>query len=459
METETNIYQNTKELIVDSEFQKLIPALNPEEKVQLEKNIVENGCLDSIKVWNNIVIDGHNRYEICSQNNIAFTTLDMQFDNREAVKEWIIKNQFGRRNISTYQRAVLALELEEIFKARAKDRLSEAGTIGRVKQLNNGGLQISANPILDKIDTREELAKIANTSHDTIQKVKVIQAKAPEVIKQKVQSGEITINEAYISSKAIDKLPDNQKAVVISKIESGKVDSVGMAVKQLREEEKIKEYKKEVVNKPIIHNVDFYKFIDTIPDNYFDMLLTDPLYFTDVDNINTFSNWIYSVKKKVKDTGSMYVCIGSYQEEILAYLTKDITDFELVDILVWTYNNATVRQPDNKYIKNYQFVLYYRGKNAPAINKPANCTEQFASFTINAPDGRQANRYHAWQKPDDLADRFILNSSKEGDLIFDPFACTGTFLLRAAALGRKAIGCEIDKSNYNIAIERGCINE
>jgi len=448
METETSIYQNTKELIVDSEFQKLIPALNPEEKVQLEKNIVENGCLDSIKVWNGIIVDGHNRYEICSQNNISFTTLDMQFDSREAVKEWIIKNQFGRRNISTYQRAVLALELEELFKARAKGK----------EHIRKTTLQNSAKS-QNTIDTREELAKIANTSHDTIQKVKMIQAKAPEVIKQKVQSGEITINKAYVSAKAIDKLPEDQKEIVISKIESGKVDNVGMAVKQLREEEKIKEYKKEVVNKPIIHNADFYKFIDTIPDNYFDMLLTDPPYITDVDNIHTFSNWIYSVKKKIKDTGSMYVCIGSYQEEILAYLTKDITDFELVDILVWTYNNATVRQPDNKYIKNYQFVLYYRGKNAPAINKPSNCTEQFASFTINAPDGRQANRYHPWQKPDDLADKFILNSSKEGDLIFDPFACTGTFLLRAAALGRKAIGCEIDKNNYNIAIERGCINE
>jgi len=76
---------------------------------------------------------------------------------------------------------------------------------------------------------------------------------------------------------------------------------------------------------------------------------------------------------------------------------------------------------------------------------------------ISAPDGRQGDRYHAWQKPLDIADRFIRHSTKQGDTVLDPFACTGTFLIAAAKLGRIASGCDISAENITIAEGRGCL--
>jgi len=75
---------------------------------------------------------------------------------------------------------------------------------------------------------------------------------------------------------------------------------------------------------------------------------------------------------------------------------------------------------------------------------------------INAPDGRIGNRYHTWQKPDKLAMQFIMHSTKKLDVVFDPFSCTGTFLIAASKLCRVAYGCEIDENNASIAAERGC---
>src|SRR5258708_33719065 len=83
-------------------------------------------------------------------------------------------------------------------------------------------------------------------------------------------------------------------------------------------------------------------------------------------------------------------------------------------------------------------------------------TEQFSVADINAPDGRQADRYHAWQKPDDLAERFIRHATQPGDTVLDPFAGTGTFLLAAARLGRNAAGCAIDLAMLAIAARPGC---
>ena len=52
------------------------------------------------------------------------------------------------------------------------------------------------------IDTKKELAKVANVSHDTIAKVKKIQSTATQEVKDKLESGEVSINEAYKAVKS-----------------------------------------------------------------------------------------------------------------------------------------------------------------------------------------------------------------------------------------------------------------
>jgi hypothetical protein len=102
---------------------------------------------------------------------IPFETVEMEFVDRSHAKEWIIRNQFGRRNLLPYVRTKLALVLEDTIAARAKGNQVESGkSFGK-------GLQISAEPI-QPIDTRAELATIAGVSHDTVAKVKKIEAKA-----------------------------------------------------------------------------------------------------------------------------------------------------------------------------------------------------------------------------------------------------------------------------------------
>lgn len=90
----------------------------------------------------------------------------MDFETREDVIEWIIRNQFGRRNLPNYERAKLALRLEPIVKAKAKVR-----QLSTLKQ-NSSDVQKSAPR--EKGKARDEIAKLAGVSHDTIDKVKII---------------------------------------------------------------------------------------------------------------------------------------------------------------------------------------------------------------------------------------------------------------------------------------------
>ena len=72
-------------------------------------------------------------------------------------------------------------------------------------------LQKSANPI-EKIDTREELSKLANVSHDTMSKVKKIEEKASNEIKEKLSSGEVSINQAYREIKKVMKMQTKNRS-------------------------------------------------------------------------------------------------------------------------------------------------------------------------------------------------------------------------------------------------------
>ena len=87
---------------IDPEFKNLIPPLSSEEKLQLEVNLKEFGCLDPLIVWlgQNILLDGHNRYEICAREQIPYNVVFLEIADREAALSWIANHQLGRRNIT-----------------------------------------------------------------------------------------------------------------------------------------------------------------------------------------------------------------------------------------------------------------------------------------------------------------------------------------------------------------------
>lgn len=92
-----------REVIIDPEFRDLLPALTQEEYEALEKQIVEQGQRDAIILWNNIIVDGHNRYDILTKYDKTPKCMDMEFSCREEAMSWMIDNQRGRRNSTPAQ--------------------------------------------------------------------------------------------------------------------------------------------------------------------------------------------------------------------------------------------------------------------------------------------------------------------------------------------------------------------
>jgi len=216
-------------LTIDPEFQNLIPKLTTDEYNLLEESILADGCKVAIDFWidtdcppescrdfgcsegftltfleedyfwvcdvcgfvertESCIIDGHNRYEICQKHGIDFDTNEVEIDNRDNVKRWIIKTQRARRNLSLYDLGVLVLKDKEILAKQAKENqtLSQGRGIKGLVTLPNL-----------KINTREQLADEAGMSGRTLDKIeKIHKESTPEII-QSIRDGELTINKAY----------------------------------------------------------------------------------------------------------------------------------------------------------------------------------------------------------------------------------------------------------------------
>lgn len=180
---------------IDPEFRKLIPALQSEEYQQLEQNILSDGCRDPLVLWNDTLIDGHNRFEICQRHNIVFNVVQKDFPDRHEAKLWMLRNQLGRRNLPDPVRITLAHEMKKAESEKAKERQIEAG-----KQHGKGqSIKVVQNSVQPNGNgrTQSKLADTANVSHFKYDQGEHIIENAPEWIKDLWMAETISTNRAY----------------------------------------------------------------------------------------------------------------------------------------------------------------------------------------------------------------------------------------------------------------------
>lgn len=190
-----------KRYIVDEEFGNLFAPLSKKEFKQLENDILRDGCHEPIVLWNNTIIDGHNRYNICLQHNIPFSIRHVFFSCKEEAISWICSNQLGRRDITKEVRRYLIGKKYQVEKTigiykRQNDEQIEAvfDTDKEVCLINRGELQAGRH-----ILTAEKLGELFNISHYTVYKYGTFSKIVDKLIKyhptiaNKILSGELNI--------------------------------------------------------------------------------------------------------------------------------------------------------------------------------------------------------------------------------------------------------------------------
>jgi len=111
---------------VDGELRSLVTPLGIDELAILEESLRREGCRDALVVWHNaggdVLLDGHNRREICQRLGLPFDVKRIELPDREHARLWIEENQLGRRNFPDDVRAMIAAQ---VYARRAKLARSE----------------------------------------------------------------------------------------------------------------------------------------------------------------------------------------------------------------------------------------------------------------------------------------------------------------------------------------------
>lgn len=168
------------EFRIDPEFRGLLRELTDEERGLLESQLLEDGCLSPLVVWEEegILLDGHHRFDICEREGIPCKVARISFGSREEAKEWVQRTQRGRRNIPP------AKESYE----RGKEYQKAKGQRGRPKKAEEspGEKRAQAAPFSGRPGkTADKLAEKHGVDPATIKRdaefAKAVDAAPPEV--------------------------------------------------------------------------------------------------------------------------------------------------------------------------------------------------------------------------------------------------------------------------------------
>lgn len=203
-----------QEITIDEEFKSLLPVLDAETFRLLEENILEHGCRDPLVLWNGILIDGYNRYQICTAHDIPFHTVDKAFAFREEVLIWIITNQVSRRNLTPIQ-------LSHFRGLHYNADRKIPGTINQYVQKS----EESNNWTLHSGSTARRLAEQYNVSRNTIisdsklaEAITKIGESSPEA-KRKILAGEVAVHKNKL--EALCSATSEEIEAVAAEIEEG----------------------------------------------------------------------------------------------------------------------------------------------------------------------------------------------------------------------------------------------
>lgn len=232
------------ELKIDEGLKAYIDPLTPDEHESLERSILAEGCRDSLVVWGDLLIDGHNRYGICQKHGLPYNTVQAtQFKNMDDVHLWMIDQHLGRRSVSDFQRGVLALRKREIIAERraaaaaavnaakaAQPASEEAPWEGETDTVVAQALASVAKVPDEALDTREALARAARLSAGQVKMIETIQEKAAPEVVAAVKAGELSLNAAAV----VATLPEEEQQAVAAE----GADALKQAAKRVRDAKK-----------------------------------------------------------------------------------------------------------------------------------------------------------------------------------------------------------------------------
>jgi len=163
-----------------------------------------------------VIVDGHNRFRVCEKHGLPFRMMVFSFEDLLEAKQWAVDTQKGRRNLDKWELGQIALKLKPEIEARAKANLSAGGGDKKSEDAKSG-LVNSSNPI-SPVDTRKEMAQAVGIGEQTMGRIAQLDENAPQVLKNALNSKEVSVNRAWKILEAVRQLPAEEQETMAAEM-------------------------------------------------------------------------------------------------------------------------------------------------------------------------------------------------------------------------------------------------
>lgn len=242
-----------KKYRIDPELNDVLPELSETDYKALEQSLLTDGFKGApIMVWGDIIVDGHNRYEICNKHNIPYEVKEIEFASKEEAIIWMVRQQLGRRSLTPLQRIKIVEKYRPFYKKKAEKNKSLNGG-NKIAESENSTTPLTKE---EKIDVREKLAKDADVSTNTYSKgVKILESGNEELISETI-NGQKSINKAFNELKKNADIGKNDNVFdpdsELKDLKEAQRKEAAQKIKEVREEYDIEspEYKDAKAEQP-----------------------------------------------------------------------------------------------------------------------------------------------------------------------------------------------------------------
>ncbi len=171
--------------------------------------------------------------------------------------------------------------------------------------------------------------------------------------------------------------------------------------------------------------------------------------------------WLKACQRVLKPNGTIWVSGTTHIIHSVGYAMQEL-GFKILNDIVWYKRNA----PPNlscRYFTHSTETVLWAAKNEkskhhfdyPLMKKINNGKQMRNIWEISAPPSEEKKfGKHPTQKPVALLNRVILASTKEGDLVLDPFCGSSTTGIAAVLLNRKYVGIDLEDEYLDVSVKR-----
>ena len=400
-----------------------LPSLSEEERGLLESDILANGCRDPLRVWGSgdgmVLIDGHNRFEICMRLGLAYETVVVDLADDDAVFEWMYVNQLSRRNLTNEQRTLM---IGRLYNQRKK------------MQGGNGSNQYS-----EQRGQNEPFAKTAET------------------LASEYGISKSTVKRAGKFAKDVDANPALKKAVCTDRV----------AVKDIKKEERRAAQLRKEKAAARANNKVGWKVTDKQDVIQCNVLVTDPPYGIldeDWDQVE-LESFTREWAARWNECGADLIVITWSERHLFkgkVWFDEALKNYKLQQLLNWSYLNNKSPQSKLFFKHTHEPVFLYRrvGSEKTIEVGSGEWGKDLTDFDCHVAAVPQSNfndenmKQHPAQKPVSLMRWLVNATSRQGELVVDPFCGSGTTGVACRQLNRRFHGVEKDKGFIKIAKNR-----